>query len=144
MADLERFVIAQEPVYEAVLGDLRRGRKTTHWMWFIFPQIAGLGRSEVSSLFAIASLDEARAYLSHPLLGARLRECSATVLAVPARTAKEIFGPIDAMKLRSSRPLVHRAAPEEAAFVTVLDRYFAGVTDAATDALLGSRSDAAS
>jgi len=134
--DLERFVFAQEAVYQTVLGELRRGRKVSHWMWFVFPQIAGLGRSEISRHFAIASLEEARAYVSHPVLGVRLRECAAALLAPPARTAEEVFGPIDAMKLRSSMTLFHRAAPDEPAFARVLDRYFGGLPDPATDALL--------
>jgi uncharacterized protein (DUF1810 family) len=134
--DLNRFVAAQERVYDDVRDELRRGRKSSHWMWFIFPQIAGLGRSEMSRQFAIASLDEARAYLAHPVLGARLRECAGLVLATPARTAEEIFGPIDAVKLRSSMTLFHRAAPGEPLFTEVLGRYFEGVPDPATDALL--------
>jgi uncharacterized protein (DUF1810 family) len=135
--DLERFVVAQERVYDAVVAELRRGRKSGHWMWFIFPQIAGLGRTDVSRFFAIASLDEARAYLAHPVLGARLRECCEAILATSGRTAEEILGPTDAMKLRSSITLFHRAAPDEPIFGQVLDRFFGGTADAATDALLG-------
>jgi uncharacterized protein (DUF1810 family) len=135
-ADLDRFVEAQRGIYEGVLAELRRGRKTSHWMWFIFPQIAGLGRSEMSRAYAIASLDEARAYLAHPVLGVRLRACAAALLSVRGRTAEEILGSIDATKLRSSMTLFHRAAPDEPAFAAVLDRYFDGTADAATDARL--------
>ncbi len=135
--DIERFVAAQERVYGGVLGELRRGRKTGHWTWFIFPQLAGLGRSELSRYFAITSLDEAREYLAHSVLGARLRECAGAVLATRARTAEEIFGPTDAAKLRSCMTLFHRAAPDEPLFPQVLDRYFGGAADAATDVLLG-------
>ncbi|MBA3689318.1 MAG: DUF1810 domain-containing protein [Chloroflexi bacterium] len=134
--DLDRFVVAQQPVYDGVLEELRRGRKTSHWMWFIFPQVAGLGYSAMSQRYAIASLEEARAYHAHPVLGARLRECVAVVLATKDRTAEEIFGPIDAMKLRSSITLFHRAAPDECVFAMVVDRYFGGIADGATDALL--------
>jgi uncharacterized protein (DUF1810 family) len=135
--DLERFVAAQDGLMERVLAELRAGRKTGHWMWFVFPQIAGLGRSEMSRYYAIASLAEARDYLAHPVLGPRLRECSAVVAAAPARTAEAIFGGIDAVKLRSSMTLFHRADPAEPVFPGVLDRYFGGVPDPATDDLLG-------
>jgi uncharacterized protein (DUF1810 family) len=134
--DLERFVDAQEHVHAGVLDELRRGRKTGHWIWFIFPQIAGLGRSATSQEFAIATLDEARAYLGHPVLGARLRECAALVLAVEGRTADQIFGPLDAMKVRSCMTLFHRAAPDERLLSQVLDRFYGGVADPATDSLL--------
>ena len=135
--DLERFLEEQQDVYDDVLDELRRGRKTGHWIWFIFPQIAGLGYSFMSQRFAISSLDEARDYLAHPVLGSRLRECARTVLETNDRTAEEIFGPIDALKLRSCMTLFHRAAPGETVFVQVLDRYYGGVTDWATDARLG-------
>ena len=135
--DLERFVGAQRPVYPAVLEELRRGRKTSHWMWFVFPQIAGLGRSDRARGYAINSLDEARAYLAHPVLGTRLRECTEIALGIDGRTAEEIFGATDAMKLRSCMTLFHRAAPDEPLFVQVLDRYYGGVADAGTDARLG-------
>ena len=133
--DLERFVRAQQPVYEEVLEELRQGRKAGHWMWFIFPQIAGLGHSPMSERYAIRSLDEARAYLAHPLLGARLRESTGLVLEI-GRTAEDVFGPIDAMKLRSSMTLFQRAAPEEPIFRQVLDQWFGGTADPMTDALL--------
>lgn len=133
---LERFVDAQEPVYGDVLGELRRGLKTGHWMWFVFPQLAGLGHSETSRFYAIRSLDEARAYLAHPILGPRLRACVELVLAIPGRSARQVFGGIDAVKLRSSMTLFHRAAPDEPLFAEVLARLYGGVPDEATDALL--------
>lgn len=134
--DFDRFLVAQELVYDGVLSELRRGRKTSHWMWFIFPQVAGLGHSAMSQRFAIASLDEARAYLAHPILGARLLECAALVLATTGRTAEAILGLIDGMKLRSSMTLFHRAAPEEPIFGQVLGGFYRGLTDEATDALI--------
>ena len=134
--DLERYLVEQERVYDDVLEELRRGRKTGHWIWFIFPQIAGLGHSEMSRRFAIASLNDARAYLAHPVLGARLRECAGVVLSTGGRTAEEIFGPTDAVKLRSCMTLFHRAAPAEQVFALVLDRYFGGIADEATDSRL--------
>jgi len=134
--DLDRFVNAQQGIYDGVLDELRHGRKTGHWMWFVFPQIAGLGRSAMSEQYAIESLEEARAYLAHPLLGPRLRECAETVLSVQGRTAEEILGSIDAVKLRSSMTLFHRAAPDEPVYQEVLDRYHGGRPDGATDALL--------
>ena len=134
--DLDRFVVEQGRVYEDVLDELRRGRKTGHWIWFIFPQIAGLGSSFMSQRFAIASLDEARDYLAHPILGGRLRECAGLVLKTSGLTAEQIFGSLDAMKIRSCMTLFHRAAPEETIFAQVLDRYYRGVMDEATDARL--------
>jgi uncharacterized protein (DUF1810 family) len=135
-SDLERFVSAQRIGYDAVVAELRAGRKTGHWIWFIFPQVAGLGRSEMSRSYAIASLDEARAYLAHPVLGARLRECASLLLAISGRTAIDILGPVDAMKVRSSMTLFHRAAPEEPVFDEVLQRFYDGVADPATDAII--------
>jgi uncharacterized protein (DUF1810 family) len=134
--DLERFVNAQADVYGSVLDELRRGRKVGHWIWFIFPQVAGLGRSETSRHYAIGSLGEAGAYLAHPVLGPRLREVSDILLAIDGRSADAIFGPLDARKVRSSMTLFHRAAPDEARFRQVLDRYYGGQPDPATDALL--------
>ena len=134
--DLERFVLAQDGAFAGVLEELRRGRKTGHWIWFVFPQVAGLGSSPMSRHFAIASLDEARAYLAHPVLGARLRECAGIVLATRGRTAEEIFGSLDAMKVRSCLTLFHRAAPDEPVFPDVLDRHYGGAADEATDARL--------
>ena len=134
--DLERFVTAQEPIYTQVLAELRAGRKTGHWMWFIFPQIAGLGHSPTSQHYAIRSLAEAKAYLAHPLLGARLHECAEIVLAITGRTAEEVFGSIDARKLRSSMTLFHRAAPDEPVFRHVLEHWFGSVADPMTESLL--------
>ncbi len=140
--NLERFVTAQDAVYEDVLTELTAGHKLSHWMWFVFPQIAGLGSSPVSQFYAIRSVAEARAYLAHPVLGSRLRECARLVLATRNRTAEDIFGWIDAKKLRSSMTLFRRAAPEEPLFAEVLDRYYGGVADERTDELLGEeRSD---
>ena len=130
---LDRFVEAQDGVYDRALAELRSGRKTSHWMWFVFPQIHGLGVSPTAQHYAIRSLTEARDYLGHPVLGARLRECADAVLASDAPSAERILGGIDAMKLRSSMTLFHRAAPDEPVFAQVLDKYFDGVPDAATD-----------
>ncbi|MDF2735290.1 MAG: hypothetical protein K0S97_1913 [Chloroflexota bacterium] len=135
--DLERFVAAQQGVYEGVLRELRAGHKVGHWIWFIFPQLAGLGRSETSRFYGIASLDEARAYLDHPVLGPRLRECVSAVLASSGLSADQIFGSLDAMKVRSSMTLFHRAAPDEPLFAEVLERFYGGVADETTDALVG-------
>ena len=135
--DLERFVAAQEGVFEQALRELRAGRKTGHWIWFIFPQFAGLGRSEMSRSYAIGSLDEARAYLEHPILGPRLRGCVSAVLATSGSSAEQIFGSLDAMKVRSCLTLFHRAVPDEPLFRQMLDRFYGGVTDEATDTLLG-------
>jgi uncharacterized protein (DUF1810 family) len=135
MADpfnLGRFVDAQAPVYEQVRRELKVGRKESHWMWFVFPQIAGLGQSPMSIRFAIASLDEAKAYLAHPVLGARIRECTQLSLDVEGKTARDIFGSIDEMKLRSSMTLFARAASDEEIFQRCIDKYFAGSPDPAT------------
>jgi uncharacterized protein (DUF1810 family) len=134
--DLERFVRAQEHSHDAIAAELRSGRKAGHWMWFVFPQIAGLGRSPTSRQYAIASLAEARAYLAHPVLGPRLRSDAELVLAVPDRSAREILGDVDALKLRSSMTLFQRAAPDDLVFARVLERFFEGRADAATDELL--------
>lgn len=134
--DLDRFVRAQAAVYPEVVAELRAGRKTGHWIWFIFPQLDGLGRSERSRFYAIDSLDEARAYLAHPILGPRLVECARLVTDVVDRSAPEILGPIDAVKLRSSMTLFARAAPHEPVFGAVLDRFYDGRPDPATEALL--------
>ncbi len=135
--DLERFIVEQERAYRGALEELRAGRKTGHWIWFVFPQVAGLGQSAMSQRFSIASMGDAKAYLEHPVLGARLRECAGVLLTTRGRTAEDIFGPLDAMKVRSCMTLFHRAAPDEPRFIDVLDRYYGGVADAATDALLG-------
>ncbi|MGI5241507.1 DUF1810 domain-containing protein [Dactylosporangium sp. CA-139066] len=129
---LSRFVEAQEHAYADALDELRRGRKTSHWMWFVFPQVAGLGRSATAQRYAIASLDEARAYLQHPVLGPRLLECADALLADETHTAEAILGAVDAMKLRSSMTLFAHAEPAENRFPRVLGRYFDGVEDAET------------
>ena len=136
--DLDRFVRAQESggTYAAALAELRAGTKRGHWMWFVLPQVAGLGRSETARLYAVADLDEARAYLAHPVLGPRLRECCRVLLELGRASADDVFGPVDAMKLRSSMTLFARAAPDEPLFVEVLERYFHGEPDPATDAQL--------
>ena len=135
MSDLQRFVDAQQSA-PPFMDELRAGRKTTHWMWFVFPQIAGLGESSMARRYAIASLDEARAYLAHPTLGARLRDCVRIILALPETDAQAIFGSIDAMKLRSSLTLFHRAAPEEPLFSGALGKFFGGEPDPLTDGRL--------
>ena len=135
--DLERFVVAQEAAFEGALRELRQGRKTGHWIWFIFPQLAGLGRSEMSRRYGIESVGEARAYLDHPVLGPRLRECVSTVLATSANTAEQIFGSLDAKKVRSSMTLFGRATPGDPLFTEMLERWYGGVADPATEALLG-------
>ncbi len=136
--DLERFTAAQDAggSYDRAVAELRAGRKASHWMWFVFPQIAGLGQSATSRHYAIGSLDEARAYLRHPVLGPRLAACARLVAELHGRTAEQVFGGIDAMKLRSSMTLFARAAPDEPVFGQVLDQYFGGVPDAATERLL--------
>ncbi|HLI66168.1 MAG TPA: DUF1810 domain-containing protein [Caulobacteraceae bacterium] len=135
--DLERFVTAQAGVYETALEELRRGRKESHWMWFVFPQLAGLGGSPMAEVFAIASLDEARAYLAHPLLGARLTECVGAVTAVDGRSAVAIFGFPDVLKFRSCLTLFAHAAPHEPAFAAALAKYYDGQPDERSLALLG-------
>jgi uncharacterized protein (DUF1810 family) len=131
---LDRFVTAQDGgVHEAALTELRRGRKTTHWMWYVFPQIAGLGFSPTARHYAVSSLDEARAYLAHPVLGPRLREVAEAVASSPAPDARTLLGSVDAQKLRSSMTLFARADPEEPLFRAVLERYFDGEPDPATD-----------
>lgn len=136
--DLERFVSAQQGGYEGIVRELRAACKTGHWMWFVFPQVAGLGMTSMSQRYAIRSLEEARAYLAHPVLGPRLRECASAVLAAPAgATAESIFGGIDAMKLRSSMTLFLRAVPGERLWQDVLDRFYGGLADHRTDELLG-------
>ena len=136
--DLDRFVRAQDSgdTHTQVLTELRRGRKVSHWMWFVFPQLAGLGRSGIAQLFALSGVAEARAYLAHPVLGARLRECCEVVLGIESSSAERIFGSVDAMKLRSSMTLFNRADPEEPLFTAMLDRFFDGRGDARTHELL--------
>jgi uncharacterized protein (DUF1810 family) len=132
---LERFVRAQDGVYEQVCAELRSGRKRTHWMWFIFPQIKGLGSSEMAVRFAISSMEEAKAYLEHPVLGDRLRECARIVVGLEGRTAEEIFGYPDELKFHSSMTLFAKAAEiseEDLVFSQALDKYFEGREDAGT------------
>ena len=135
--DLTRFVTAQEDggTYAAALRELRSGRKRSHWIWFVFPQVEGLGRSETARYYALAGVEEARAYLAHPVLGPRLRECADVLVALPDRDAQAVFGGIDAMKLRSSLTLFGRAADDEedrARFRGVLDHFFGGAEDEET------------
>lgn len=130
---LYRFVDAQSGVYTQVIDELSAGRKRSHWMWFVFPQIAGLGHSQMSRTFAISSLEEAKAYLQHAVLGPRLIECADAVSNTPGQTAEQILGGIDAEKLHSSMTLFLRAAPDEPRFGQVLDQYFDGQPDSATD-----------
>lgn len=130
--DLERFVRAQAPVYDAVIRELRAGRKRSHWMWFVFPQLVGLGRSEMAQRYALASLDEAAAYLAHPVLGDRLRQCAALVLATPDATVDEIFGHPDNMKFHSSMTLFAAVPGADPVFSQNLDKYFGGAPDALT------------
>lgn len=134
--NLQRFVDAQAVVYGTVLGELRDGRKRSHWMWFVFPQLRGLGSSPTAVRFAISSIDEARAYLAHELLGPRLRECAGLVARIDGRTATEIFGWSDDMKLRSSMTLFAYAADDNGDFVEVLEKFYGGEEDSATLARL--------
>ena len=142
--DLDRFVAAQDAggTYEQALAELQLGNKSGHWMWFIFPQLAGLGQSATSRQYAISSLDEAGAYLQHDVLGPRLLECARALTNHPDRSAEDILGGIDARKLHSSMTLFLRAAPGETVFKTVLAQFFDGQPDAATDALLADQDDA--
>ncbi|MFF1383423.1 DUF1810 domain-containing protein [Arthrobacter sp. NPDC058288] len=137
--NLDRFVQAQEAngTYQRALAELAGGSKQSHWMWFVFPQIAGLGQSPTSRRYAITSLAEARAYLGHPVLGTRLLECARAVVAHTGVSADRMFGGIDARKLQSSMTLFMRADPAEPVFREVLDQYFNGSADPATDRLLG-------
>jgi uncharacterized protein (DUF1810 family) len=132
--DLDRFVTAQDAggTYQQALRELRAGRKTTHWMWFVFPQIAGLGRSGMAQRYAVADLDEARAYLTHPVLGPRLVTSSESVLTHRDSSAEQILGGIDALKLRSSMTLFAHADESQTVFRTVLDTFFDGAEDPAT------------
>jgi uncharacterized protein (DUF1810 family) len=130
--DLQRFVDAQRDVYATALAELRAGHKRTHWMWFIFPQIAGLGHSEMARRYAISSGDEAAAYLAHPVLGPRLRESASAVAMHDDASVDEIFGSPDNMKFHSSMTLFADVAPDEAIFQACLDRFFDGMPDSAT------------
>ena len=136
--DLERFVAAQDPVYATVCAELRAGAKRSHWMWFIFPQLQGLGWSPMARRYAIASLAEARAYLEHPVLGARLRECTLLVTAVEGRTLGEIFGHPDDLKFHSSMTLFARASADGEPFAAALRKYWGGRYDERTLELLRS------
>jgi uncharacterized protein (DUF1810 family) len=135
---LERFVIAQEQegTFKRASAELRAGRKRSHWMWFVFPQLAGLGGSAMARTYAICSLAEAKAYLEHPVLGSRLLKCTRILTELTGPTAQEIFGSTDAMKLRSSMTLFARAAHANAPFEHVLTKYFDGVSDALTESAL--------
>jgi uncharacterized protein (DUF1810 family) len=137
--DLQRFVAAQDSggTYDRAVGELRQGRKTSHWMWFVFPQIAGLGQSPTSRTYAISSVAEARAYLEHPVLGPRLLQCAGLVCDAQGRTAEQMFGGIDALKLRSSMTLFLHADPTADVFRQVLDQYFGGIPDSATEERIG-------
>ncbi len=138
--ELDRFFEAQDAggTYAAALAELRRGRKTSHWMWFVFPQIAGLGRSEMAQRYAVSGLAEAQAYLADPVLGQRLRDCCTVLLELEGSDPVAVFGGIDAVKLRSSMTLFARAAElDHELFTQVLDKYFDGTEDPATVELLG-------
>lgn len=130
--DLQRFVDAQAGTYDTALAELRAGRKHTHWMWFVLPQVAGLGRSSTAQRYALDGLDEARAYLAHPVLGPRLVECASAVAELPHADPVALMGSVDAVKLRSSMTLFARAAPQVPVFRTVLDRLFGSQEDAET------------
>jgi uncharacterized protein (DUF1810 family) len=134
--DLDRFLAAQDPVLDQVRAELAAGRKRSHWMWFVFPQLRGLGQSAMAQQYGLASLAEARAYLAHPVLGKRLRDCTALVNAVQGRSAEEILGGVDALKFRSCMTLFDAAEPGDSVFRTALDRYYGGVEDPRTLALL--------
>ncbi len=130
--NLQRFVEAQASIFEHARDELKRGSKSSHWMWFIFPQIEGLGRTAASRRYAISSLDEARAYLEHPILGSRLRECTSIVTQTEGRTARQIFGDPDDLKFRSSMTLFAHAAPDEPVFREALAKYYDSKPDPLT------------
>ena len=138
--NLARFVAAQEGMFEAALAELRRGRKRSHWMWFIFPQIEGLGSSSASKKYAIRGLDEARAYLKHPVLGPRLLGCCRAILSIQGKSASEIMGYPDDLKLNSSMTLFALADDSHPEFRQVIDRYFQGQSDRRTLELLNLQS----
>ncbi|MDH5539239.1 MAG: DUF1810 domain-containing protein [Rhizobacter sp.] len=133
---LQRFIDAQDPVYDRVCAELAAGAKASHWMWFVFPQLAALGRSATARHFGITSRDEASAYVRHPLLGARLKQCTELMLAVQGKSALQILGPPDDLKLRSSMTLFAQVAPDEPVYRQALDKYFGGNPDARTLELL--------
>ncbi|WP_448640403.1 DUF1810 domain-containing protein [Geodermatophilus sp. URMC 63] len=134
--DLQRFVDAQSGTYDRALAELRAGRKSSHWMWFVFPQVAGLGRSATAQHYAIRDLDEARAYLAHPVLGPRLLESARALTGLPGSDPVPVLGPVDALKLRSSMTLFAHADPDEPVFRAVLQQYFGGAEDDATTSRL--------
>jgi uncharacterized protein (DUF1810 family) len=134
--DLDRFVQAQSGVYERALAEIKGGRKRSHWMWFVFPQFAGLGSSSMSLRYAINSRAEAEAYLAHPVLGPRLRECAQAALDVEGRSAREVFGSPDDLKLRSSATLFAAVSPPGSVFERVLEKYFGNEGDGRTLELL--------
>jgi len=136
---LQRFVDAQDRVYDTVLAELRNGAKRSHWIWFVFPQLRGLGRSATAQHYGISSLEEARAYLAHPVLGPRLRDCTRLVAATDGRSVDEIFGWPDNLKVRSSMTLFARATDNDAEFRAVLDKFYAGEDDPATVERLKAR-----
>jgi uncharacterized protein (DUF1810 family) len=138
--DLNRFITAQEGVYDRALAELRDGMKRSHWMWFIFPQIEGLGQSPTSRHYSIKSLEEARQYLSHPVLGQRLTECSEAVLAVKGQSASDIFGHPDDWKLQSSMTLFELVSGPDSVFARVLEKYYAGKRDTKTLQIVGKQS----
>jgi uncharacterized protein (DUF1810 family) len=138
--DLERFVEAQARSYQQALAEITRGEKQSHWMWFVFPQFEGLGGSSMSRRYSIKTVAEAEAYLAHPVLGPRLRECAAAVLGVEGRSATEIFGFPDDLKLRSSATLFARVSPEGSVFHRIIERYFHGEPDDRTLRLIADRS----
>lgn len=140
---IERFIDAQRSTFAAARAELAAGRKRSHWMWFVFPQVAGLGRSAMAQRYAIRSLSEARAYLSHPVLGARLQECAALLLELEGLSAYDVFGSPDDLKLRSSMTLFASVQGPDSVFQRVLDRYYLGVPDAATLTILATWSGTA-
>lgn len=139
--DLARFVDAQQSIYPYAdaLRELAAGRKRGHWMWFVFPQLRGLGHSDYAQFYGLGGLAEAQAYAAHPLLGLRLRECTRQIAALAGTSAEAVFGPVDALKLRSCLTLFERADPAETAYAQVLQRWYGGARDARTLALLGTR-----
>jgi uncharacterized protein (DUF1810 family) len=139
--EFDHFVEAQNRVYDQVVRELTEGQKRSHWMWYVFPQVRGLGFSEISNRYALSSIDEARRYLKHELLGARLRECTQLALDIRNRTAEDIFGPVDAMKFRSSMTLFSLCSPSKSLFDSAIGKYFDGKKDPKTLKLLGLQDD---
>jgi uncharacterized protein (DUF1810 family) len=139
--NLDRFLEAQERTYDQALTELRRGHKRSHWMWFVFPQLAGLGRSPTAQLYGISGAEEAAAYLAHPVLGVRLRECTHALLELPGNDPVAVLGLVDALKLRSSMTLFAQVSEDDKTFELVLDQYYGGKPDELTLELLSRRSD---